>query len=653
MKTFFSSLRILLVALLTVCTALPVAAYEQRNLLTGTNPKGDKGLQLLPPAKWVPFPAYTDRSGWDSLTGELKEDFIKTGERWLDYKWSFVPPMAYMEFRRTGNRNVMQHPYSQNATALKELLLAELAEGKGRFIGQLINGVWQSCEMTSWAYSAHLGVQKSHSPLPDYFEEIIDLGSGERAALLSWIYYFMHEEFDKVTPQISQRMEYELNRRIVRPYLQRNYWWNGLGVKPGSRSLNNWNPWCNYNVLLTYLIMEQHQPDTLNAGVWRTMESVDEFLNYIKGDGACEEGPSYWSHAAGKLFDYLELLSDAMGGKTSYFDSPLIKSMGEYIARSYVGDGWVVNFADASAHDTGSPLLIYRYGRAVKSTVMKQYAAYLMDRQAQSPERDYRAVSSKDLSQCLRSLLWLKDLRQEEPRLTTERSTWYPETEFCYMNSKEGLFLACKGGHNDESHNHNDVGTFSLYADHIPLFIDAGVGTYTRQTFSSERYSIWTMQSDYHNLPRINGVSEKNGKKYKARNTHFDKSRMTFTADIAGAFPETAGAKRWNRSYRLNGRNVKITDDFELNQAIAPNEVNFMTWEKPILLKPGLISVSAKGHKGTLQYDAAIFDASVEVLKQTDRALQRVWGDELHRIRLKAKQPVLKGHYTFDIKIPR
>ena len=39
----------------------------------------------------------------------------------------------------------------------------------------------------------------------------------------------------------------------------------------------------------------------------------------------------------------------------------------------------------------------------------------------------------------------------------------------------------------------------------MPVIIDAGVGTYTRQTFSSERYTIWTMQSNYHNLPMING----------------------------------------------------------------------------------------------------------------------------------------------------
>ena len=49
--------------------------------------------------------------------------------------------------------------------------------------------------------------------------------------------------------------------------------------------------------------------------------------------------------------------------------------------------------------------------------------------------------------------------------------------------------------------------------------IDAGVGTYNRQTFSEQRYDIWTMQSNYHNLPMINGVPQKNGPEFKTTDT--------------------------------------------------------------------------------------------------------------------------------------
>jgi len=74
-----------------------------------------------------------------------------------------------------------------------------------------------------------------------------------------------------------------------------------------------------------------------------------------------------------------------------------------------------------------------------------------------------------------------------------------------------GLYLAAKGGHNSESHNHNDIGNFIVFANGQPMLIDAGVGTYTAATFGANRYSIWTMQSAYHNLPTVNGIMQQAG----------------------------------------------------------------------------------------------------------------------------------------------
>ena len=73
------------------------------------------------------------------------------------------------------------------------------------------------------------------------------------------------------------------------------------------------------------------------------------------------------------------ILSDGTGGKLSLFNEPMIRRMGEYMSRSYVGNGWVVNFADASAQGGGDPLLIYRYGKAVNSDEMMHFAAYLLN----------------------------------------------------------------------------------------------------------------------------------------------------------------------------------------------------------------------------------------------------------------------------------
>ena len=61
--------------------------------------------------------------------------------------------------------------------------------------------------------------------------------------------------------------------------------------------------------------------------------------------------------------------------------------------------------------------------------------------------------------------------------------------------SSEGLYVAAEGGHNAQSHNHNDVGNVIVFADGRPVLVDAGVEEYTSKTFSSRRYEIWTMQS--------------------------------------------------------------------------------------------------------------------------------------------------------------
>ncbi|MEG1545525.1 MAG: heparinase, partial [Tannerellaceae bacterium] len=381
--------------------AVHLHAYTERNLLQKTADLEKVKSALVMNQKWVPYPNYTDRAGWDKLLGDYKAGIIRKGEKMLNYEWKVVTATDYIEYERTGNRRIMEDPFDSNNNAISCLLMAELAEGKGRFIDQLINGVYQSCEMTSWALSAHLSAQHSKRSLPDYKEHIIDLTVGDIGSLLSWTYYFMQKEFDQVNPVISERLRHELQTRILDTYMKEDrFWWMAFNYKPGTM-VNNWNPWCNSNVLQCFFLLENNR-DVLAKAVQRTMISVDKFINYTHADGACEEGPSYWGHAAGKMYDYLQMLSDGTDGKISLFDQPIIKNMGEYIARSYVGKGWVVNFADASAKGGGDQQIIFRYGKAVKSDVMMQYAAYL-----NSLSEKKELTAGRDLFRTLQCLLYV------------------------------------------------------------------------------------------------------------------------------------------------------------------------------------------------------------------------------------------------------
>ncbi len=620
-----------------------MAAGEPRDLLQHAATQHQLTAYLQDPKEWIAYPAYTERQQWDRLLGNLKETIVKQGEKQLDYTWQVIKATDYLEYERSGSRRVMEQPFGSNFAALGQLMLAELAEGRGRFTDQIINGVWQACDMPSWVLSAHLPAQKINRNLPDPSEHIIDLASGDVGALLSWALYFFREEWDKANPVISRRLEQTIRERILQPYMERSdYWWQALQDKPG-QLVNNWNPWCNFNVLSCFLLL-QNNKDSLSAAVYRTMQSVDKFINYVKEDGACEEGPSYWGHAAGKLYDYLQLLGYATAGRVSIFDKPMIKDMGEYISRSYVGKGWVINFADASARGGGDPGLVYRYGKAVNSTEMQAFAAQLL---ANGHANDIQ--SGRDFFRTLENIRSYTELPQAVPAMPQAMYTWYPQTEFCYMKTNSGFFFAAKGGFNAESHNHNDAGSFSLYADEVPVLIDAGVGTYTRQTFSSERYTIWTMQSNYHNLPLINGRPQLYGARYRATDVSFQAAKKQFSLDISGAYGEEAAVKKWMRTYTLSEKELRIEDRAELSAIRDTTVMHFMTWAKPDISHTGKVLLQKENTGIVLQYDPGAFTAVVEAVPQTDTRLSGVWGDEIYRLALRVKKPALKSRYVFTI----
>ncbi|CAG2181167.1 unnamed protein product, partial [Oppiella nova] len=138
------------------------------------------------------------------------------------------------------------------------------------------------------------------------------------------------------------------------------------------------------------------------------------------------------------------------------------------------------------------------------------------------------------------------------PKAPQPIESWFPDLQLITLRTNEGspkgLFLGAKAGANyDTQHNHNDVGSFVVYVDGLPALIDIGVGTYTINTFSKDRYSIWTFQSQWHNSPTINGIQQECGPQYKAQYAKYTKLENggQFEADIAGAYPTEAQVKSW------------------------------------------------------------------------------------------------------------
>ena len=621
---------------------------KERDILSNEAQAIDLAKVLITDNSWINLPDYKNRKFWQAIPVVIRDEYIKKAEGYLNYTWPVVKATDYLEYIRSGARR--QEVYAACSDALNSLVMGELTEGKGRFMDQIINAVWYFSEQTWWGWSAHLGSQKAGAGLPDINDPFVDLGVGEITNDLSWTWYLFHEEFDKIHPLISLRLKQEIMKKALIPYFTRDDFWY-MGFKGGRP--NNWNPWINYNMLNSFLLIES-DPSKKVAAVQKIIKSLDKFLNGYSDDGGCDEGPSYWGAAGALLYESLEVLQNATGGRFDVFNDPLIRNIGKYFYKVNIHAPYFINFADADATTMGDPSAVYRYGKAIKDPEMQQFGAYL----GKLGRFGEHSMHGKICDQ-IKGLSLRDEIMNASSKEALVRDFWLPDTEVAGARDKEGSYLGffygAKGGFNAESHNHNDVGSFVMYYDGKPCIIDLGREEYNAKTFSPRRYEIWTMQSGFHNLPVINGIEQKEGAEYKANNSAFtaDLKSAVFSTDIAGAYPKEAMVKSWKRSYTLNrSKSFLINDSYEfsgLNKSVKCSS-NLITCCKVTEVKPGLLRFDGDGFTLVMNYNPKIITPKIEFIPISDRTLKSYWPDGVTRIVLQFINPGLKGSQSISFK---
>ena len=645
------------VALLLALVTFHVATAQSGRFKLGElYPEQTVREVLVDRQPWRPWPRWDDRAAWEGLPEPVSKDLVANGAEYLGYDWPELPATLFLQYARNGNRSRYEREHFARRVALTHLLIAECAEGQGRFLDDIVNGVWAICEESFWGVPAHVGAQKAGSGLPDPAEPIVALFVAETGESLAWASYLLGEQLDRVSPLVRKRIALEIDRRILTPCFEReDFGWMGFG---GNR-VNNWNPWCNANWLTCTLLIEPDDDRRIQS-VAKIARSLDNFLNAYDDDGGCDEGPGYWSRAGGSLFDCLELLHKASDGKIDVYDRPLIKEIGRYICRVHIAGDYFVNFADASAEASPPAALVYRYGQRIGDDALSAFGAYGFARQRKegSAFANRRVYS---IGRYLRTLFSADEMAKGRAQPALVRDVWLDGIQVMTARreagSTKGLYVAAKGGHNAESHNHNDVGNFIVYHEGRPMIIDVGVETYSRKTFSSRRYEIWTMQSAYHSLPTIDGVMQSPGRAFAARRVSYraGDDYAELQLDIAGAYPKQANLKSWVRGIRLNrGRNVTITDAYTLSQPVGDITMSLMTPCRVKVDRPGQLLLEDDGGEPLVAlrvvYDAATLTPDIEVIDVEDGRLRGVWSEQIRRILLKAKTPALEGTWTLRIE---
>lgn len=430
-----------------------------------------------------------------------------------------------------------------------------------------------------------------------------------------------------------------------------------MGFDPHGQPVNNWNPWVNSNWLTAVLLLETDRKSRC-AAVDKILHSLDYFIGIYTEDGGCDEGPGYWGRAAASLFDCLDQLFSASQGAIDVFQEEKIKNMGRFIYRAHIGGNYYVNYADASAINHPTPSLVYRYGKAIEDTLMMEFGAWL------ARQNGYTHAARDSMSRELPRLFMSTEMEKYPPQQPLPHRVYFDGIQVMVTREHpgdiSGFFLSAKGGHNAESHNHNDVGNFIVYRDGNPLIVDAGVETYTRKTFSPQRYEIWTMQSAFHTLlPILDGVQQQEGVVYTARDVGYreDDEEVQFTLDIAGAYPPASGLQSLQRTFTFKqDAGISITDIVNMASPVEVVLLGLLTPCQVHFDLPGIISFARTvfaetriSGEGYLIYDPDQFTTIVESIEIHDERLGMVWGNYLNRIIFTWKSPSANATWNWRI----
>jgi hypothetical protein len=317
----------------------------------------------------------------------------------------------------------------------------------------------------------------------------------------------------------------------------------------------------------------------------------------------------YWVYGFG-YFAYFAEAWRERGGPDLLLDKK-IREIAAFPARVGFGDGRFPSFSDGSEN------------AAVPTGLMSR----LVERLG-VPVPHLAAVPSFASDFCHRWPHLVKNIEWTSERVlgrTVEPGVSYlPDLAWVVDRGGPAEFAA-KGGHNDEFHNHLDVGHFILRGDGETLLADLGAGEYNAGYFGPERYKDVHTASEGHSLPLIDGQGQKPGPEFAAKVERFAETGQgaILTLDLTAAYA-VPGLLALGRRFTWQRHGcLVVVDRIETDRPLSVDELYIsrirpsveadrvvwegerarcvLSWQAPVAMTPELETVDTTGHRGELE----------------------------------------------------
>ena len=465
----------------------------------------------------------------------------------------------YKLFWETGDRKIFEHAYFTRRAAIEHTLpLALMYPEKKIYVDKIMDWAFAILDEYSWCLPAHQGTLGPND------NSRVDLFASETGLNMALLYVLLGDRLDEL---IKNRILHEVDRRVVKTVLSvDNYGWWEVGH-------SNWTAVCTGAVACTIMLLYPELMD--EALIKRFNTSIDGYLAGFKDDGICLEGCGYWAYGMTFFVQYADMIRTFTGGKVDYFKLPKMKAIATFPQKMFLTGNASVSFAD------GGRTLAYTVG-----VMHRLKSEYPDDVLIYDPKYGAYGMGCGRACVWISGAAWTVEEYWRNPAEATAFESYAADSQW-YVNRTGKYGFAAKAGNNNELHNHNDVGSFIFAKNGRQMICDLGSGLYTRQYFSSERYTILECASFGHGVPLIGGEAQSVGADYKASDVEWREGEFSF--DMAGAY-KVEGLKSLRRSFVCAQDSVKLTDTYEYEGEGELVE-RFVSLEEPSLKEAGVLLI--------------------------------------------------------------
>jgi Heparinase II/III-like protein len=313
-----------------------------------------------------------------------------------------------------------------------------------------------------------------------------------------------------------------------------------FGVAPWVKGPSNWNLVVHGAAIIASLVIGLERP-AASMAFKSAIENIRFGFASYAPDGGWFEGPGYWRYATDYAVMALDALKTGMGHDYDLSKSRGFSAAGDYRMHALGPTGLWANFGDASQRPLASAPMLWLSAR-FSNPVYAQHEISLPD------------FAWDDLPFMRKPnafhLIW-STLLPDAPkgRLVAKPAARFKAIDQVFMrtgwNDPLAGYVAMRGGRNDVSHAHRDLGSFVYDNQGVRWVEDPGADNYDIPGYYGEaRESIYRLSTKGHSIWLVDGKSQPHDASARVTGFSVTEKATNATLDLSKAYPMLAFAQR-------------------------------------------------------------------------------------------------------------